>query len=1228
MTWSLPEIQKLLADPGAEAEQPCLTPVGFSDPEAAVQGLRRLQSLDPRGRAFPALLPLLLTALSHAAHPNQALINLENLLQGQPAPVETLTFLATERRLLEVLIQLFAGSEFLASVLLKNPGYINDLRYPNRLARPRTETVLRQEALKAAREGEDWAGKTDRLRDFQRRELLRIGTADLLGILDFGSVTRRLSDLATALIKVVLQLGRESLNLPPEGFCILAFGKLGGRELNYSSDIDLVFVCEKDPDAQLPLARKIIDGLASTSGAGFLYRVDMRLRPWGKTGQLVPPRELYVKYLHEEARLWEKQALLKMRFVGGDEQLAISFIREAGLVVRNLETGQLQGAVLEMKDAIESNLRRKGTMWGEVKSGSGSIRDVEFVTQYLQLRHGRQKPEVLSRNTLDALSRLRLAGFLSQSDYQTLSEGYTFLRSVEHLLQILHNRQIHQMPADVREQGYLARRLGFEEADSAAAFIEGYQHHSQAIRRVFETHLHPEGARSEAEETEAPSLSQHEHHLRRMTRAYAISFSEITIARHSRMADELTPRTPLKMETRDLGNHTWELTLVAYDYLGELAAICGLLLVYGLDILEGNIFTYRPERSKSPSSAPRTARFGKARFQPVDRQKIVDVFRVRTLDGSAPDWNAYRKELEGIIAMLHKREQRQVYGLMARRVAGVLSNFPQPGGSLLPMDIEIDNTVSQNATVLRIDAQDTPGFLYTFASALALNDIYISGVSVSSLGNRIHDTLFITDTRQQKITDPQRQRQLRAAVLLVKHFTNLLPQSPNAESALLHFRDFVDQFFRHGDWENELATLEQPGVLDALSRLLGVSDFLWDDFLRMQHQNLLPIIRDLEGLDTIKSREQLQEELRGLVEGLARFEDWREALNRFKDREMFRIDMRFILGRIPKFWLFSAELSDLAEAVVGETVDRAIRDIRQAPGDLPEMAPDNIMLAVAALGKLGGRGIGFGSDIELMFIYREPDKAGREGRQGLARFYDRIVQQVLKSVEARQNGIFEIDLRLRPYGKAGPLAVSFSQFEQYFGPEGAAWNYERQALVKLRPIYGPAAFGEQILASRDRIIYSGSGFDTIAMRALRERQVRQLVRGGTVNVKFSPGALVDLEYTVQGLQIIHGHLAPQLRRPSTGQALAALARHGILDQNDFGKLREAHSLLRRVIEGLRMVRGNARDLTLPPADSREFAFLARRLGYGSDASRLWNDILATTHNVLEISLRLLPQSGE
>jgi glutamate-ammonia-ligase adenylyltransferase len=352
-----------------------------------------------------------------------------------------------------------------------------------------------------------------------------------------------------------------------------------------------------------------------------------------------------------------------------------------------------------------------------------------------------------------------------------------------------------------------------------------------------------------------------------------------------------------------------------------------------------------------------------------------------------------------------------------------------------------------------------------------------------------------------------------------------------------------------------------------------------------------------------------------------------QVLNAFKDREMFRIDMRHILGHTKQFGQFSGELTALMEVVV-DAAYRLCEIGLVAQHGLPRLADGNPSpVSILALGKAGGAELGFASDIELMFVYAGDGSTTGPERITTAEFYEKLVAAFLRTLRAKREGIFHVDLQLRPYGKAGSLAVSLEAFRRYFAPEGPAWAYERQALVKLRPIAGDPELGRQIVALRDAFLYTGNPFDVVAMRAMRERQLRHLVTPGTFNAKFSPGGLVDVEYLVQALQITYGHAYPELRVPNTRQALKALQAVGILAPDDYDRLLAAYNFLRNLINALRIVRGHAKDLTVPPTGSEELAFLVRRLGYGTDTERLLADLTTHTVAVQATGRRLLDAIG-
>ncbi|NLD73732.1 MAG: glutamine synthetase adenylyltransferase, partial [Chloroflexi bacterium] len=351
-------------------------------------------------------------ALAGSASPDRALVGITRFLQRLPADSPAVRALLARPRFAQGLATLFAGSPFLGEILLQHPEDAEALLKPDGAAGRRRPSQHLHAALAAVAPLTEPAAQLDALRRLQRIEYLRIGYADLLGLWDLAAVTGQLSALAEGLIRAVLSVCARSEGVSAHGFAVLAMGKLGGGELNYSSDVDLVFVAEHTDDARIRLAQAVVDGLARSTVEGHLYRVDLRLRPWGRTGPLVAGVEGYIEYLRSNARPWERQALLRARAVAGDQALGEGFLWAARPLLFGAAQDAVRRQVAAAKRHIDDGLRARGRDWGEVKSGSGSIRDVEFLVQYLQLAHGATRPEILAPNTPEALRRLRTAGLL------------------------------------------------------------------------------------------------------------------------------------------------------------------------------------------------------------------------------------------------------------------------------------------------------------------------------------------------------------------------------------------------------------------------------------------------------------------------------------------------------------------------------------------------------------------------------------------------------------------------------------------------------------------------------------------------------------------------------------------------------------------------------------------------------------------------------------------------
>ena len=307
-----------------------LSPVGFSGWRAAHRCLLRMADGPQTRAALANLLPHLLMALASAADPDRVLVSLERFANSTRDRSATFRFLASNPRAVEILVTLFAGSQFLTEILLRNPEYFQRLAAHRNLAQPKTVEQYYTEAQNEVNDmGGGYIPQLDGLRRYQRMELLRIGACDLLGLFDLPAVTMQLSNLADSLVRVCLTLASAQSGTPADGFAVIAMGKLGGRELNYSSDIDLIFLTAANASDHQRLGKRVIEALTRVTAEGFLYRVDMRLRPWGRVGALVSSLDGYLAYMNQHARLWEKQALLKARAIAGDGAIGDELSRQA-----------------------------------------------------------------------------------------------------------------------------------------------------------------------------------------------------------------------------------------------------------------------------------------------------------------------------------------------------------------------------------------------------------------------------------------------------------------------------------------------------------------------------------------------------------------------------------------------------------------------------------------------------------------------------------------------------------------------------------------------------------------------------------------------------------------------------------------------------------------------------------------------------------------------------------
>src|SRR5262245_58878001 len=482
---------------------------GFADPAGA---LRNLHGMAPPPRDREVLSPAverLLAEVGSAPDPDMALNNLERLA-GQGDRAAFLTMLASHPGAVPLLARLCGTSQFLADTLRRHPTLVPWLLEP-RTMRQWLSDELAEELASSLRPFERHEARLNALRRFKYRQLLRIGCRDILGDADLTVTTEELSALADACLGAAWRWAQEALerrygapigpDSAPTGLAVIGMGKLGGNELNYSSDIDLVFVYGEDgqtaggPAGSIPngeffaeAARAYSEALEAVTDEGHAFRVDLRLRPEGRMGAVVLSLAGCRAYVAERAELWERQALIKARFCAGDAAVAQRFFELIRpFVYRPGLDRAIVGEIRRMKDAIDRSLEARGSQTRNVKLGVGGIREIEFLVQALQLLYGGDDPWLAEPNSLRAIFRLTERGYLSPERGRALGDALVYLRTVEHRLQILHEFQTHTLPEGPAELGALARRMGVLLPPRAAGrrFIAGHRRVTRLVHAAF-----------------------------------------------------------------------------------------------------------------------------------------------------------------------------------------------------------------------------------------------------------------------------------------------------------------------------------------------------------------------------------------------------------------------------------------------------------------------------------------------------------------------------------------------------------------------------------------------------------------------------------------------------------------------------------------------------------------------------------------------------------------------
>lgn len=502
-----PEVTAILGgELTSDEEAAALTRLGFRDVTAARAELARARRnpgspLSPSATERTARLGgALLAELATSADPDQALRFLGELIARRGGAWSVWRLLDENPAIVRLLGSLFGASAYLARTLLDTPELIDLLVQfgltptTRSVAQLATELDVRLATVDHADPEALWGA----MAEVKNGHVLRVGLADFAGALDPLAVCGELTTIAEACLERALSLVEAPLVIQhgrPRGearLAVLGLGKLGGRELGYAADLDVVFVYESrgssdddgESDGPRPLstiewfsrwAQRLLGALRQRTPRGRLYEVDTRLRPAGSQGLLVTSLAGWRRYHSQDARLWERQALTKLRAVAGDRAL--------GLLVEQIAEQTVYGAppsdprmvadeIKKMRDKIERELGATG----DLKTGAGGVMDIEFAAQYLQLVHGHAHAELRTTSTEGALRAAATLGIAPPRELELLDQGYRFLRKIEHRMRVVHDQPIQRLPEARDELDKLARRSGYPDGGVLLEHVERWQH--------------------------------------------------------------------------------------------------------------------------------------------------------------------------------------------------------------------------------------------------------------------------------------------------------------------------------------------------------------------------------------------------------------------------------------------------------------------------------------------------------------------------------------------------------------------------------------------------------------------------------------------------------------------------------------------------------------------------------------------------------------------------------
>jgi glutamate-ammonia-ligase adenylyltransferase len=1044
----------------------------------------------------------LLAALGQAADPDLALTGLAQVAERDKALIKSLLAdPAFRRRLIAVL----GVSRALAEHLTRHPADSAVLTGRDADRRPEPGVVRAELLLSvgadpadrvptAAKAGPDAkADPAGLLATAYRRRVLQLAARDLTGVATFDEVASELADLADAVLDAALAVARSEVRADAQSadagsarLAVVAMGKCGARELNYASDVDVIFVAEpadgqtSEQDA-LTMATKLAAGMIRvcerTTPEGAIFPVDPNLRPEGRQGPLVRTLASHLAYYDRWAKTWEFQALLKARPAAGDQELGERYMRAVTpLIWQAARRDNFVEDVQAMRRRVVATLP-KNMAGRELKLGPGGLRDIEFAVQLLQLVHGSADDRLRVPGTLPALRALADGGYVGRADADELAQAYRFLRQTEHLLQLYQLRRTHTLPKDPA----VLRRLG---------------------RALLNSHsLNPVISNDRVVSPVKP-------------------LSAAPAQRSIRVAPSGRPPAPEEAFTQAWTRHAQQVRR-----------------------LHEKLF-YRPlldAVAKLPSGA--------ARLTPEAARARLEALGYRDPAGAL-------RHIEALTAGLRRRAaiQRTLLPVLL----GWFADAAEPDAGLLAFR-QVSEALGETPWFLRLLRDETKA-AERMAAVLA-SSRYATGLLLRA---------------------PE-------AVAIFADDAELIPKTAGALHA-----EMMAATRRH-----VAGLVAAPTSVAAQTSAAAPTSDSAQTSVAANTRVSASTSPDGGPGPPVDTRAAAGQRARGPADA----EQAAVTIRSLRRRELFRVAASNVLGLIGL-----AETAEALTAITSATLD-AVLAVAIAKIEMEQRAPLPTRFAVIAMGRYGGHESGFGSDADVIFVH-DP-LPGLDGTVDAAG--DRRTSEAAQAVGAELRRLLSlpapdppllVDADLRPEGKQGPLVRSLAACRAYYERRAAPW--ERQALLRAEFAVGDAALGAEFIALADVFRYPAAGLDEPAVREIRRIKARmesERIPRGTdraLHLKLGPGGLSDVEWTVQLMQLQHGHALADLRTTRTIEALDAAVADGLASHADADALAAAWRFGSRIRNAIMLVRGRPGDAL--PAKHDELTAVARLLGYKPSAS--------------------------